>query len=158
MKIKALLLMVSVLFAAPSWAGIGSYFGLDDDDDAASAVEGAASAMGMEDGLAALASSQLGLSSEQAAGGLGSLFSLAKSNLSGDEFGQLADAIPGMDSLLAAAPLLSSSSELLEQFSALGIDADMIGPMVELVTQFLGSQGGSGLTDLFTKGIGDLLG
>ncbi|EDQ02358.1 hypothetical protein KT99_02557 [Shewanella benthica KT99] len=45
-----------------------------------------------------------------AEGGLGSLLSLAKSTLGGDDFGSIANAIPGIDSLLSAAPALDNGS------------------------------------------------
>ncbi|MBK8970294.1 MAG: DUF2780 domain-containing protein [Hahellaceae bacterium] len=141
----------------------------------------ATSASDMSGDLVGMAVSQLGLTETQAQGGLGSLFGLAKSNLSGDEFGQIASAVPNMDTLLAAVPALtggeSSSgglgglagsvaslaggSDLMKQFSALGISPDMIKPLAELAMQFLGQSGQSGGTDLsglLLKGLGGLLG
>jgi hypothetical protein len=49
-------------------------------------------------------SKELGATPEQAAGAAGSLFGLAKSRLSADDFSQVAKAVPGMDALLKAAP------------------------------------------------------
>jgi hypothetical protein len=127
--------------------------------------------------LVGLAMSQLNLTKPQAEGGLGSLFGLAKSNLSGDEFGQIASAVPSMDSLLAAIPALTGGgsggglggltgsvaslaggSDLIQQFSALGLSADMIKPLADLAMQFLGQSGGGDLTSLLAKGLGGLLG
>ncbi len=132
---------------------------------------------GMGD-LVGTAMSQLGLSQTQAEGGLGSLFGLAKSNLGADEFGQLAAAVPNMDTLLAAVPALTGgeggggglgglagglaslagAGDVLKQFEALGLSADMVKPLADLVMQFLGQSGGGDLTSLFTKGLGSLLG
>ncbi len=61
--------------------------------------------------LVELLVSQLGVTSTQAAGGAGAIFSLAKDRLAPDQFAQVAAAVPGMDTLLAAAPSLSSSDD-----------------------------------------------
>jgi hypothetical protein len=46
----------------------------------------------------------LGCAPEQAAGAAGVLFGVAPSRLNADEVSQVAKAVPGMDSLLKAAP------------------------------------------------------
>src|SRR2546430_16338330 len=47
---------------------------------------------------------QLGVTEQQATGGAGAIFGLAKSKLSPDNFGQVASVVPGMEGLLQAAP------------------------------------------------------
>jgi len=47
---------------------------------------------------------QLGVTEQQATGGAGALFGLAKAKLSPDNFSQVASAVPGMEGLLQAAP------------------------------------------------------
>lgn len=47
---------------------------------------------------------QLGVTEQQATGGAGAIFGLAKSQLSPDHFGQVASVVPGMEGLLHAAP------------------------------------------------------
>ena len=47
---------------------------------------------------------ELSVTPEQATGGAGALFGLAKTRLKPDEFGQVSKAVPGMDGLLQAAP------------------------------------------------------
>ncbi len=47
---------------------------------------------------------KLGISSEQAQGGAGALFQLAKSKLDDGQFAELSKVVPEMDSLLSAAP------------------------------------------------------
>jgi hypothetical protein len=47
---------------------------------------------------------KLGISSEQAQGGAGALFQLAKSKLDAGQFAELCKAVPEMDSLLSSAP------------------------------------------------------
>jgi hypothetical protein len=54
--------------------------------------------------LVAMLVSQLGVTSEQATGGAGAIFNLAKERLAPDEFSQIAGAVPGIDSLMGAAP------------------------------------------------------
>src|SRR3954464_12999872 len=46
----------------------------------------------------------LSISPQQAAGGAGALFGLAKTRLKPAEFTKIADVVPGMDGLLGAAP------------------------------------------------------
>ena len=48
--------------------------------------------------------SQLGRTEEQAKGGSGLLFKMAKEKLGSDEFSQIAKAIPGVDTLISSAP------------------------------------------------------
>jgi len=54
---------------------------------------------------------QLGVSSEQAEGGSGALFQMAKGNMSGSDFNQVSQSVPEMDGLLAAAPQAQPASE-----------------------------------------------
>jgi hypothetical protein len=52
---------------------------------------------------------KLGISSEQAQGGAGALFQLAKSKLDAGQFAELSKAVPEMDNLLSAAPKQSGA-------------------------------------------------
>src|SRR5262245_29195612 len=47
---------------------------------------------------------QLSITPEQAIGGSGAIFGLAKTKLKPEEFSKVSDAVPGMDGLLKAAP------------------------------------------------------
>jgi hypothetical protein len=105
-------------------------------------------------------SSQLGVTTEQAAGGAGALFNLAKSRLSSEDFSQIAGTVPDIDSLMAAAPALSESSTgamasmlggesglgslaaLAGAFSQLGLSSDMIGQFTPIVLDYLQQVGG----------------
>src|SRR5262245_20319709 len=72
------------------------------------AQEGAATAaVKASPALVGELSKQMGASPEQSAGAAGALFGVAKSRLKADEFSQIAGAVPGMDSLLKAAPAAS---------------------------------------------------
>ena len=55
-------------------------------------------------GLVGELSKNLGVTTQQATGGAGALFGLAKSQLSASEFGTVSAAVPGIDGLLKAAP------------------------------------------------------
>jgi hypothetical protein len=66
---------------------------------------------------------QLGVTPQQATGGAGAIFSLAKNNLSSADFGKLASAVPGMGGFLNAAPKPqndAASSAASSAASALG--------------------------------------
>ncbi|MCG9712587.1 DUF2780 domain-containing protein [Shewanella insulae] len=121
--------------------------------------------------------SQLGLNQTQAEGGLGSLLSLAKTTLGGDSFGPIAEAIPGIDGLLSAAPQLDNDSgmsgllskagdlgsslqggaQVYDSFEKLGISKELAKPMVDIVKGYLDANAGAGTTDLLMQGLGALL-
>lgn len=54
----------------------------------------------------------LSITPTQATGGAGALFGLAKSRLSPADFSKVAEAVPGMNSFLKAAPTTGGTSEL----------------------------------------------
>jgi len=121
--------------------------------------------------------SQLNLNQNQAEGGLGSLLSLAKSNLGTAQFSQIADTIPNVDSLLSAVPAtdtksgmsgllskagnlgtsLQGSAMVYDAFSKLGISKDLVAPMAEILKNYLQSSGGDNTASLLTQGLGALL-
>lgn len=106
--------------------------------------------------LVSMVSSGLGVTGQQASGGLGALFNFAKGQLSGSDFGQIAGAVPGMDDLLAAAPqteapsgggllaqagkygkALQGAGQLRDSFQQLGLSSEMIGPFANIAVQYL---------------------
>jgi hypothetical protein len=116
--------------------------------------------------------SNTGVNQQQAEGGAGLLFGLVKDQLSSGEFSQIADTIPGIESLIDAAPSedsaglggllggvasaiggeqLGNMASLASGFSKLDLDAGMIGKFVPIVLSFLQSQGGDGLSNLVAK-------
>ena len=121
--------------------------------------------------------SQLGLNQNQAEGGLGSLLSLAKTTLGSDSFGPIAEAIPGIDGLLSAAPQLDNDSgmsglvsmagdlgsslqggaQVYDSFEKLGISKELAMPMVDIVKGYLDANAGAGTTDLLMQGLGAIL-
>ncbi len=102
----------------------------------------------------------LGVSEEQATGGAGAVFREAKSNMSPGDYSQLLNAVPGIDSLISAAPqaggLAGKASSLLggsagsvggvaaltDSFSKLGLSPDMVNQFVPVILDFVQSEGG----------------
>ena len=102
----------------------------------------------------------LGVTQSQAEGGAGAVFKEAKSNMSGGDYSQLLSAVPGIDSLINAAPeggglagkassLFGSSSDsvkgmagLTDSFSKLGLSPDMVGKYTDVILDFVQSEAG----------------
>jgi hypothetical protein len=145
-------------------------------------------ATGMAMGLLPVLTNQLGVTDDQAQGGMGALFQVAKGALSSNEFSQLSQGIPGMETLLAAAPALGSKSaggnalsgmlanaggmaaglgsmsKLTEQFEALGLSPDMIVQFATIAVEYFSNtgeaaaEGANSTGDLLQKGLGVILG
>ena len=157
MIIRTILLTALLLLTIPAqaeeswWDSALNFLGLGDETseptktagDATSDMTGMAKDAAMSS-LTDMVTGQLGVSKAQAEGGLGTLFGVAKSTLSGDEFGQLSKYVPEMESLLKAAPevsegtkgvssllgeagkygdMLKSGTQAYSQFKSLGLDA-----------------------------------
>jgi hypothetical protein len=99
----------------------------------------------------------LGVSEEQATGGSGAVFKEAKGNMSPGDYSQLLNAVPGIDSLISAAPqaggLAGQASSLLggsagsmtglaDSFSKLGLAPDMVNQFVPVILDYVQSEGG----------------
>jgi len=110
---------------------------------------------------------QLSITPAQATGGAGALFGLAKSRLAPADFGKVSAAVPGMDSLLQAAPSTGGMSGLTslvgsapagvgglaataESFQKLGLSPDMVGKFVPILTKYVEGTGGSGVASLLS--------
>ena len=120
-----------------------------------------------------LTSKVSGVSADQAAGGAGAIFGFAKDQLSVDDFGKVADAVPEMDSLLKAAPKPEDSegqlggmssmlsniggsagglASLAGSFDQLGLSADMIQQFAPVVMDYVEIGGGADTMNLL-KGV-----
>jgi len=114
--------------------------------------------------------SELKITPEQAIGGAGAMLGLARNNLSGDDYGQLTKAVPGLDLLSGNNALgglnglgqllgndknssalsnalggeVENRNDLDNAFKALGMDTGMIGQFAPLILQYLGQQGIAG--------------
>ena len=118
----------------------------------------AAAAKASPDLVGAL-SKELGSTPDQAAGAAGALFGLAKSRLKADEFGLVSKAVPGMGSLLKAAPASGGSggagalsqmagaagglASAASAFSKLGLKPEMVAKAVPILTSFVTKSGGA---------------
>lgn len=123
--------------------------------------------------------SQLGVTPQQATGGAGAIFNLAKSQLSAQEFGKIASAVPGMNSFIKAAPApqadaASSATSALGpltggsagskattgllslggSFKSLGLSPQMATQFAPVIQQYLSHKGGSGVASIFAKAVG----
>lgn len=102
----------------------------------------------------------LGVSEPQAEGGAGAVFREAKNNMSSSDYSQLLSALPGIDSLIEAAPqvgdlagkassFLGSSagsvgglSALTDSFAKLGLAPDLVNKYVDIILDFAQSEAG----------------
>jgi len=130
-------------------------------DAAAPPAEAAAAAKASPELVGEL-SKELGSSPEQAAGAAGALFGLAKTRLKPEEFSQVSQAVPGMGSLLKAAPAVPAGTSGLAKmagsagglanaasaFSKLGLKPDMVAKAVPVLTNFVTKSGGANVGKL----------
>ncbi|MFL6332003.1 MAG: DUF2780 domain-containing protein [Pyrinomonadaceae bacterium] len=115
----------------------------------------------------------LSIKPEQAIGGAGALFGLAKTKLKPADFAKLADAVPGMDGFLKAAPktkqegeggtadMLSSVGSMLPgkagaiasvagAFNQLGMSPETAVKFVPIMTKFVDLKGGASAAKLLS--------
>ena len=115
---------------------------------------------------------QLGISEDQAKGGSGLLFKMAKEKLRSDEFGQVASAVPGVEDLISSAPesggiagalggltsalgggagQLGNLTKLVAGFKNLDLDSDMVGKFIPIIMSFVRSSGGDAVKGMLEK-------
>jgi Protein of unknown function VcgC/VcgE (DUF2780) len=113
--------------------------------------------------LVDLLTSRLGVSKNQAEGGAGSIFQLAKQNLSAGDFSTIAKSVPGIDPMISAAPKIEKSSGTLgnissmmgsksnklsgiagltSSFEKLGLTGDMVGKFTPIILDYVKNKGG----------------
>lgn len=109
----------------------------------------------VKDPLIGMLTSKLGITDNQAKGGMGSMFSLAKEKLSPANFSTLTTAVPTatgyMDTakqLGAVAGPLNNMTGLNNAFAKLGISPEIAKQFVPLVTDYIGKLGGAGVQSL----------
>lgn len=107
---------------------------------------------------------QLGVSPAQAQGGSGALFQTAKNNMTEAAFGQVSEAVPGMDGILAAAPqpkpasptanlltglanasgnsTLTQAASLVNMFQQLDMSKGMVSQFTPVVVDYVKQNGG----------------
>lgn len=109
----------------------------------------------------------LSITPQQATGGAGTLFGLAKSRLSPTDFSKIAAVVPGMPSFLKAAPSTGGGSGLsgltsslpgnmgglasaATSFQKLGLSPDMVQKFLPIMTNFLHTKGSANVASLFS--------
>ena len=180
--------MTCIVFVALTFSGTASAGWLDflnKSDDAAETVQnttstvknvsnmvesGSAVAETAQAGLVDSLVKQLGVTSEQAQGGSGALFEMAKKNMSGSDFSQISQAVPGMDGMLAAAPkpeaasttgsllsgiaeasgnsTLTDATSLVNAFEQLDLSGDMVGQFTPVIIDYVKQNGGEHLSTI----------
>jgi len=122
--------------------------------------------------LLELLKKNFGVPENQAKGGAGLLFNLAKEKLGESDFSQVAQHVPGINELIGIAPKskglgtalggLASSiggdaskfgsiASLASGFSELGLDSGMVGKFIPIILSFVQGKGGSGVKGLLEK-------
>jgi hypothetical protein len=123
----------------------------------AATVAGAQPAAGADAELVGSLSKELGVTADQARGGAGALFGIAKQRMDPKSFEQVAQHVPGMDGLLKAAPALGNVGDMGKlgtlaaaagAFKKLGLDAGMVSKFIPALTKFVGAKGGGGVANL----------
>ncbi|MCP4409209.1 MAG: DUF2780 domain-containing protein [Gammaproteobacteria bacterium] len=125
-------------------------------------------------GLINLLTSNLGVTQQQAEGGAGAIFGLAKQNMPTSDFAQLGQAVPGIGSLIEAAPktsglgsslggvtsMLGGSSGSLgglaalgESFGQLGMSADMVTKFAPIILDYVKQKGGDGVMGMLQSAL-----
>jgi hypothetical protein len=133
------------------------------------ASKAATAAVKASPGLVGELSKQMNATPEQSAGAAGALFGVAKSRLNANQFSQVAKAVPGMDSLLKAAPTggggggiggaLGGAASALggsagglanaaSAFSKLGLSPEMVSKAIPVLVSFVTKSGGANVGSL----------
>jgi hypothetical protein len=119
-----------------------------------------------------LLANELGSSTKQAEGAAGSLFRLAKTRMTPENFDKLTATIPDMDGLLKAAPKLDAKAGgagalaqavggeavgglvgVTQSFQKLGLKPEMVKKAVPVLTNFVGKKGGADLATLLADSL-----
>jgi hypothetical protein len=108
----------------------------------AAPAPGAAAAAVPAGGLNDMLTSQLGLTPEQAKGGVGSILSYAQGKLPAADFDKVAAAIPGGADAAKAAGPISDQTGLTSAFSKLGISPEQANQLIPAVTQYVSKVAG----------------
>lgn len=135
----------------------------------------AASATGLNQiGLVDMLVHKLGVSPQQALGGAGAIFQAAKGNMNPQAFASLSQSVPGMSTMLGAAPSVSGASGLggmssmigggssslggaaglAGSFQQLNLSPDMVGKFIPVVTNYVKQASGDASANLLQSALG----
>jgi len=109
--------------------------------------------------LTSLLTKELGVSENQANGGVGSMLQLAKAKLSAGEFDSIAKVIPGSQKYLDTAKKLLGGSDVTDAsglqsaFSKLGMSPDMVNKFKPILTNYVGQLGGPQVKSLLESAL-----
>src|SRR5262249_18814374 len=103
----------------------------------------------------------LGVSGDQASGGVGSILSLAQNKLSASDYSKVADTVPGADKYvqkakdLGAVPAegIKEKSGLDAAYRKLGIDPEVAKKFTPVVVDFVGKAGGGEVGSLLSSAL-----
>ena len=111
----------------------------------------------------------IGITTQQAEGGAGSIFNAAKQNMGVEDFLKVTTAMPEVEPLMAAAPKIEKGSGTLggissmlsenigsvgkmaglyDSFSKLGLSKDMVGQFIPIILDYTKSKGGETVSNL----------
>lgn len=129
-----------------------------------------ATSVGTAVNLVSMLTKELGVTEKQAEGGAGAILGYAKDQLSDDDFTQVADAVPGMDGLLDAAPeagalgqlaklgksdkgesSLGGLASLAGAFTNLDMESGMVGKFVPVILNLVESNGSTGVMNILAS-------
>ena len=151
------------------WDSLLNTIGLGDDTSAE--VASGPSLTGMVNNF----TSALGVTPEQAQGGIAAIFNYAKQNISQEQFDSLAAQIPGLSSVMQYLPAISSAkqegmgglmdmaasaskplaqvNDLKKQFDTLGLDTGMIQQYVSQAQSYLNTPEGQEAKKMLSDGL-----
>ena len=175
-SLSIVLLLVNNVYAVGLSDLTGAVENLQAGRAATTAVQGTTAG----NGLTGLLMQQLGVTQSQAEGGAGAIFQLAKSKMQGAAFAELSNSVPGMQGLLAAAPVVANSVGggglggiaggleslagnsggaagnlvgLASSFQQLGLSPSMVQKFVPLVLQYVQGNGGGAVAGVLQSAI-----
>lgn len=122
-------------------------------------------------GLVDILVRQLGVSPQQAMGGAGAIFQMAQGNMNPQAFSSLSQSVPGMSTMLGAAPAmpaaggltslmgnsggsLGSVAALAGSFQQLNLSPNMVSQFIPVVTNYVRQTGGQATADLLQSSLG----
>lgn len=136
-------------------------------------------ALAQADQLITQLTSQVGVSEQQAGGGVGALMKYAEQSLDKEQFAEISDALPELTDLLKSAPAVDEESSTASQLSSLlgegdtatkakrlaslrdsldklGLSTDQITKFVPVVIDYAKSKGGDSIAGLLKQALSTL--
>lgn len=134
-----------------------------------------ASASALDMGLISTLVNKLGVTKSQAQGGSGAIFKTAESRMSKEDYKQLSDEVPEVDTLQKYAPeskgsksmlgsaasalggktdsSLGATAGLMDSFDSLGLDKDMLGKFTPIIYDYVKKNGSEMAMGLLQKAL-----